>query len=296
MSELGLFPLPIVLVPTERIPLHIFEPRYLELIAECVETDSEFGLVLGTGDGAVHEVGTRAAVVEVLEVLEDGRMNIVIEGRDRFRLVELTRGRSFRTAVVEPVSDDPDPADPAAIERALELFRRLAKVAESDVDVPAADSDRWTTSSRPESTSASTRSRSCSRRHHRGSEWSGSSSCSSCRSKRSVATAGSASSPVATARSRPPALDHDPAAAAPGVAGRRERTVRQHLDGVRAAEEEVVSPPADDVVADLLEPVELCRVEPALAMEVGLVDMDARAVDRLRDAERVGDDVRRSPA
>ena len=142
MSELGLFPLPIVLVPTERIPLHIFEPRYLELIAECVETDSEFGLVLGTGDGAVHEVGTRAAVVEVLEVLEDGRMNIVIEGRDRFRLVELTRGRSFRTAVVEPVADDPEPADPAAIERALELFRRLAEVAESDVDVPAADSDQ----------------------------------------------------------------------------------------------------------------------------------------------------------
>ena len=142
MSELGLFPLPIVLVPTERIPLHVFEERYLELVSECLETDGEFGLVLATGDGAVHEVGTRAAVIEVLEVLEDGRMNIVVEGRERFRLLELTSGRSFRTAVVEPVTDRPEPSDRADADRAVGLFRQLAEVAESDVDVPEADSDR----------------------------------------------------------------------------------------------------------------------------------------------------------
>ena len=141
MSDLGLFPLPIVLVPTERIPLHIFEPRYLELITECHESGEEFGLVLATGDGAVHEIGTRAAVLEVLEVLDDGRLNVVVEGRDRFRLLELTSERSFKTAVVEPVVDEPEPPDPAAAERALELFRELAKIAESDVDVPMADSE-----------------------------------------------------------------------------------------------------------------------------------------------------------
>lgn len=142
MSELGLFPLPIVLVPTERIPLHVFEERYLELVSECVETDGEFGLVLTTGDGAVHEIGTRAGVIEVLEVLEDGRMNIVVEGRERFRLLELTSGRSFRTAVVEPVTDRPEPSDRADADRAIGLFRQLAEVAESDVDVPEADSER----------------------------------------------------------------------------------------------------------------------------------------------------------
>ena len=141
MTDLGLFPLPIVLVPTERIPLHIFEPRYLELITECHESSEEFGLVLATGDGAVHEIGTRAAVLEVLEVLDDGRLNVVVEGRERFRLLELTSGRSFKTAVVEPVADEPEPPDPAAAERALELFRELAKIAESDVDVPAPDSE-----------------------------------------------------------------------------------------------------------------------------------------------------------
>src|SRR3954471_22369468 len=99
MPELGLFPLPLVLMPTERIPLHIFEPRYRELIAECAETESEFGFVLATGDGAVHEVGTRAAVIQVLEVLDDGASNIIVEGRKRFRLLELTTGRSFTTGL-----------------------------------------------------------------------------------------------------------------------------------------------------------------------------------------------------
>ena len=93
MPELGLFPLPIVLVPTERIPLHIFEPRYTELIEECLANDTEFGFVLGTGDGAVHEIGTRARVTGVLETLGEGRMNIVVEGGERFRLLELTSGR-----------------------------------------------------------------------------------------------------------------------------------------------------------------------------------------------------------
>ena len=140
MSELGLFPLPIVLVPTERIPLHIFEPRYRELIHECVESGGEFGLVLATGDGAVHEIGTRARVVDVLEELEDGRMNIVVEGGERFRLLELTRGRSFQTGVVEEVEDENEPATDEDTARALDVFRELAEVADSDVDVPPSDS------------------------------------------------------------------------------------------------------------------------------------------------------------
>lgn len=140
MPELGLFPLPIVLVPTERIPLHIFEPRYRELIHECIDTDGEFGLVLATGDGAVHEIGTRARVAGVLEELEDGRMNIVVEGGERFRLLELTKGRSFQTGVVEPVEDEDAEVPPETVARALEVFRDLAEAADSDVDIPEADS------------------------------------------------------------------------------------------------------------------------------------------------------------
>ncbi|MFL5964193.1 MAG: LON peptidase substrate-binding domain-containing protein [Gaiellaceae bacterium] len=140
MPELGLFPLPIVLVPTERIPLHIFEPRYRELIDECIELGEEFGLVLATGDGAVHEIGTRARVAQVLDVLDDESVNIVVEGGERFRLLELTSGRAFTTGIVEPVQDDDEPPLRADLERALEVFGELAAVSESDVDVPDADS------------------------------------------------------------------------------------------------------------------------------------------------------------
>src|SRR5919206_377127 len=65
MSEIGLFPLQLVLLPSERVPLHIFEPRYKELIGECLEEGLEFGLLLEDESGR-REIGTRAAVVEAL--------------------------------------------------------------------------------------------------------------------------------------------------------------------------------------------------------------------------------------
>ncbi|MGZ4335176.1 MAG: LON peptidase substrate-binding domain-containing protein, partial [Gaiellaceae bacterium] len=76
----------------------------------------------------------------VLETLDDGRLNIVVEGGERFRLLELTRGRSFQTGVVEDVFDDDEvPAD-EDVERALAVFRDLAEATESDVDLPEPDS------------------------------------------------------------------------------------------------------------------------------------------------------------
>ena len=136
MAEIGLFPLELVLLPTERVPLHIFEPRYKELVGECLADETEFGIVLADDDGQ-RQVGTRAAVVKVLQVFDDGRLNIVVEGRERFRLVELTGGRSFQTAVVEAVEDEPDPADPADEERALELFGRLVELTGAEVEPPS---------------------------------------------------------------------------------------------------------------------------------------------------------------
>ena len=138
MSELGLFPLPLVLLPTERVPLHIFEERYRELIGECLDTAGEFGLVYADDDG-VRDVGTRARVTEVLARLADGRMDILVEGGDRFKLLELTTGRSFHTGLVSPIEDDDDPAGPDSVERSLALFDSLREVTGSDVDVPEAD-------------------------------------------------------------------------------------------------------------------------------------------------------------
>jgi Lon protease-like protein len=135
VSELGLFPLKVVLLPTEQIPLHIFEPRYKELIGECIEDDAEFGLVLSDDEG-LRRVGTRARVTDVLERFDDGRLNVVVEGGERFRLVELTSGRSFHTGQIEPIEDDDLDAEPADAQRALGLFRRVAELAEAETTEP----------------------------------------------------------------------------------------------------------------------------------------------------------------
>ena len=133
MDEIGLFPLGIVLLPSERVPLHIFEPRYQELIGECLEERGEFGLIFADDDG-VREVGTRARVVDVLEEFEDGRLNIVIEGGARFRVERLTHGREFLTAFVEPVADEPGAWDATVVQLAVEAFRALATVAGAETD------------------------------------------------------------------------------------------------------------------------------------------------------------------
>jgi Lon protease-like protein len=139
VDELGLFPLGIVLLPTERIPLHIFELRYQELIGECIDEEREFGLVFADED-EMREVGTRAAVLEVLERFSDGRLNIVVEGRERFRIVEETSGRSFHTALVEPFADEEILSRRESRARALELYRALGRIVEQAVDEPDLDS------------------------------------------------------------------------------------------------------------------------------------------------------------
>jgi Lon protease-like protein len=133
MEEIGLFPLGIVLLPTEHVPLHIFEPRYVELIGECLESRGEFGL-LYADEESVRDVGTRARVVDVLEEFEDGRLNVIVEGGARFRVEQLTRGRSFLTAVVVPEPDAPLGVDPDTSARAAGSFRALAAVAGADPD------------------------------------------------------------------------------------------------------------------------------------------------------------------
>ena len=138
MPELGLFPLGIVLLPTEQIPLHIFEDRYQELIGECLELKQEFGLVYADEDG-LREVGTRAAIMEVLDEFEDGRLNIVVEGRERFRLLELTSGRSFQTGLVDRFAEEPDPPEPEDAALALDLFRRLVELTGAEVEPPPDD-------------------------------------------------------------------------------------------------------------------------------------------------------------
>lgn len=141
VDEIGLFPLGIVLLPTEVVALHVFEDRYKELIGECLELGCEFGLVWADEDG-VRETGTRARVAEVVERFEDGRLNILVEGGERFHVERLIRGRSFLAAEVETVEDDADAPDADSAERLTEAFRALAAAAGAEPEEPDPGSPR----------------------------------------------------------------------------------------------------------------------------------------------------------
>jgi len=100
MSELEesfpLFPLELVLLPHEVVPLHIFEERYKLMIGSCLEQDSEFGILWLSDDG-LREVGCSARVAQVLERAEDGRMNILAQGGRPFRTPRETSSSSTTT-------------------------------------------------------------------------------------------------------------------------------------------------------------------------------------------------------
>lgn len=93
--ELALFPLSTVLFPTTSIPLRIFEPRYVDLISRCMRDNTGFGVVaLASGDeigppGQTHEVGTIARIVD-FDQGPDGLLNVVIVGKERFRILQTT--------------------------------------------------------------------------------------------------------------------------------------------------------------------------------------------------------------
>ena len=85
LSDLPVFPLPLVLLPGELLPLHIFEPRYRELVARCLAGPEPFCVVL-EDDAGVREIGCLARDLTVLERLADGRLNIVVSGGEPVRL------------------------------------------------------------------------------------------------------------------------------------------------------------------------------------------------------------------
>jgi Lon protease-like protein len=85
IERFPLFPLGLVLLPGEVVPLHVFEQRYRTMIAECLESESEFGIVW-LGDEVLHDVGCTAEITQVMEEMDDGRMNILVQGVTPFRL------------------------------------------------------------------------------------------------------------------------------------------------------------------------------------------------------------------
>ena len=136
MTELGLFPLGIALLPSELLPLHIFEDRYKELIGECLADERGIRPRVSPTTTVSATSGRVRACRRCSRSFEDGRLNILAEGGERFRLDGLTDGRAFQTGLVRPSSTRTIlPATPRSTE-ALRLFERLRELTGSEVDVP----------------------------------------------------------------------------------------------------------------------------------------------------------------
>jgi Lon protease-like protein len=124
--DFPLFPLSLVAVPGELIPLHIFEERYKTMMNECLRDEREFGIVWLSEDG-LREIGCACEIDRVLERLDDGRMNLLARGTRPFRVVERQSELAYPAGVVEFVDDRSEVADPELLSAAHEAYADLVK-------------------------------------------------------------------------------------------------------------------------------------------------------------------------
>jgi Lon protease-like protein len=128
VRDFPLFPLGIVALPSELIPLHIFEERYKTMIGRCLDDESEFGIVWVADDG-LREVGCACEIAEVLEKMEDGRMNLVARGTRPFRIEARQEELPYPAGTVEFLDDSVEDPDATAAEDAHEAYAELVEQA-----------------------------------------------------------------------------------------------------------------------------------------------------------------------
>jgi Lon protease-like protein len=126
LEDFPLFPLGIVALPGELIPLHIFEERYKTMMNECLRDKREFGIVWLSDDG-LREIGCACEIEQVLERMEDGRMNLVARGTRPFRVHERQSHLAYPAGVIEFVEDRQDRIDAEIARTAREAYADLVK-------------------------------------------------------------------------------------------------------------------------------------------------------------------------
>jgi Lon protease-like protein len=124
--EFPLFPLGLVALPGELIPLHIFEERYKTMMADCLQDEREFGIVWLSDDG-LREIGCAMAIERVLEQMEDGRMNLLTRGTRPFRVLERQGHLPYPAGVIEFIEDSDDEPDPELAGTARAAYGALVK-------------------------------------------------------------------------------------------------------------------------------------------------------------------------
>ena len=128
-----MFPLDLVLLPGTPLPLHIFEPRYREMVSECLDHNQHFG-VLRSKEQELAEIGCTAEILTVTKKYPDGRMDIVTQGRKRFEVIRLDQERAFLQAEVLYLHDEPEAALPEEIAQAVKLHGEIMALAGAEPD------------------------------------------------------------------------------------------------------------------------------------------------------------------
>ena len=135
MADIPLFPLNVVLMPGTPLPLHIFEERYKQMINECLDSETEFGMVLADESGT-RQVGCTARIVELVQRYDDGRMVVLVEGSRRFKLNNVLSGKPYYVGDIEYFEDGPEEDITALAEDCVALLERVVEAAtEGSVDV-----------------------------------------------------------------------------------------------------------------------------------------------------------------
>jgi Lon protease-like protein len=124
VRDFPLFPLPLVALPHELVPLHIFEERYRAMIAECLERESEFGIVWAA-DGGLRPIGCACEITRVIERMEDGRLNVLTRGTRPFRIIAQQDDLPYPAATVEFLEDKLEHPDDAAADAARSAYAEL---------------------------------------------------------------------------------------------------------------------------------------------------------------------------
>ena len=125
--KIPVFPLNVVLLPALPLPLHIFEERYKQMIGECLKNESEFGIVLMEGR-QMRKIGCTAKIVQVLKRFDDGRMDILTVGKNRFTIMDISEEKQYLESNVELFDDfieDDSPEMDALKEQGLILLKKL---------------------------------------------------------------------------------------------------------------------------------------------------------------------------
>jgi Lon protease-like protein len=120
-DRIPLFPLNVVLLPGADLPLHIFEPRYLEMVSRCLKEKSEFGVLLAVSKG-VTRVGCTAEIIEVVKRHDDKTLDILTIGREPFHVIELFDENPLAEGLVEYLEDRESAPDPSMRSELVGLY------------------------------------------------------------------------------------------------------------------------------------------------------------------------------